>query len=107
MDAGYSVDFASGMDAVFADDETDTFDDLLHFVSPEDREELIDFEEEGTSMIYRTQQDSKVDDLICLPQEGDVYDMFDSTRPIIPDDNHPNCRCYWEDADTGENLGQF
>lgn len=105
IDAGYSTDFVKSMDIAMAD-ETD--DVLLSFVFPDiPEEEEFNEEEENTTIIYRTQQDSKVDDKICLPQEGDAYDLFDGTRPIIPDDNHPNCRCFWEDAETGENLGQF
>ena len=58
-------------------------------------------------LIYRTQQDGKVDDIICLPLEGEVFMKNDPNRPIIPRGQHPGCRCYWEDAITGENLGQF
>ncbi|MCZ6582894.1 MAG: hypothetical protein O6761_06960 [Thaumarchaeota archaeon] len=64
---------------------------------------------EGTNLllIYRTKQDGRVDDLICLPDEGEVYRMNDPNRPVIPRDRHPGCRCEWEDALTGELLGQF
>ena len=58
-------------------------------------------------LIYRTQQDGRVDDIHCLPLEGEVFMSSDPVRPVIPKDLHPNCRCYWEDAETGENLGQF
>lgn len=58
-------------------------------------------------LIFMTQQDSKVDDLICLPQQGDVWDEADPKRPKIPLDLHENCRCFWQDPITGKNLGQF
>ena len=65
------------------------------------------FENTDLVLIYRTQQDGRVDDLHCLPLEGDVYLKSDPNRPRIPRDLHPGCRCYWEDAVTAENLGQF
>jgi len=58
-------------------------------------------------LIFMTQQDSKVDDVICLPKQGEVYDKDDPNRPRIPLSLHPNCRCFWQDAITGKNLGQF
>lgn len=58
-------------------------------------------------LIFMTRQDSKVDDVICLPQQGDVWDQDDPKRPRIPEDNHEHCRCFWEDPITGKNLGQF
>ena len=54
-----------------------------------------------------TQQDSKVDDKICLPLEGTVWDRDDPNRPKIPISLHPNCRCFWIDGITQKNLGQF
>ena len=54
-----------------------------------------------------TQQDSKVDDKICLPLEGNVYERNSPQRPRIPLDTHPNCRCFYTDGVTGKNLGQF
>lgn len=56
---------------------------------------------------FMTQQDSKVDDLICLPKQGEIYDKDDPRRPRIPFQLHPNCRCFWQDVLTGKNLGQF
>lgn len=58
-------------------------------------------------LIFMTQMDSKVDDLICLPLEGTIWDEKDIARPQIPATTHPNCRCYWLDPVTGANLGQF
>lgn len=60
-----------------------------------------------TPLIFMTQMDSKVDDKICLPLEGTVWDEGDSNRPKIPSGTHPNCRCFYIDAITGQNLGQF
>ncbi len=67
--------------------------------------ELID--EGKRPLIFMTQQDSKVDDLICLPLEGTVWDINDPQRPQIPATTHPNCRCFWIDPVAGTNLGQF
>jgi len=58
-------------------------------------------------VIFMTQRDNKVDDVICLPLEGTVYEIDSSRRVRIPSETHPNCRCFYIDAVTGENLGQF
>ena len=71
-------------------------------------EKIIEFiKKDMTPLIYMTQQDSKVDDKICLPLEGTVWDKGDPRRPKIPRSLHPNCRCFWLDAITLKNLGQF
>lgn len=51
--------------------------------------ELI--EQNQTPLIFMTQMDSKVDDKICLPLEGTVWDEEDPVRPRIPSGTHPNC----------------
>ena len=71
------------------------------------KDQQKNFEGFNPLLIYRTRQDGKVDDLICLPLEGEPFRKNDPRRPIIPEKTHPNCRCFWEDAITGENLGQF
>lgn len=58
-------------------------------------------------VMYMTQRDNKVDDKICLPLEGTVYAINDPKRVKIPSQTHFNCRCFYLDAVTGENLGQF
>ena len=58
-------------------------------------------------VIYMTQRDNKVDDVICLPLEGTVYEIDSPNRIRIPGETHKNCRCFYIDAVTGENLGQF
>lgn len=58
-------------------------------------------------VIYMTQRDNKVDDKICLPLEGTVYEIDSPSRVRIPSETHLNCRCFYIDAVTGENLGQF
>ncbi len=62
---------------------------------------------EQTPLTFMTQQDSKVDDKICLPKQGEVWAKEDPRRPRIPLGLHPNCRCFWQDPITGRNLGQF
>jgi hypothetical protein len=87
-----------------AEEELDFLGNLLFEDSPDfilGGDELF-----NTLLIFRTQEDSKVDDLICLPLQNQEFDYDDPLRPVIPDDTHPNCRCYYENADTGENLGQ-
>lgn len=67
---------------------------------------VIQEEFDDQVLIYHTQRDEKVDDFICKPLEGEEFKFGDIYRPSIPDDLHPNCRCFWEDAETGEILGQ-
>jgi len=71
-------------------------------------EKLVDIIASGRNpVIFMTQQDSKVDDIICLPLEGTVYEKNSAQRVRIPLDTHPNCRCFYLDGITGKNLGQF
>jgi len=62
---------------------------------------------EKRPVIFTTRRDSKVDDKICLPLEGEVFDLNDPRRPRIPVNTHPNCRCNYVDAVTGQDLGQI
>ncbi len=91
IDAGFSLTIAATIANAFSEDEKIP--------------ELI--EEGKRPLIFMTQQDSKVDDLSCLPLEGSVFDINDPQRPKIPADTHPNCRCFYIDPVTGANLGQF
>lgn len=91
IDAGLSVTIAGVIANAFAENERIP--------------ELI--EQGERPLIFMTQQDSKVDDLICLPLEGTVWNIDDPQRPKIPTDTHPNCRCFYIDPATGANLGQF
>lgn len=71
-------------------------------------ENIVDIISKGKRpVIYMTKRDNKVDDLICLPLEGTVYEIDSPRRVRIPSETHPNCRCWYIDAVTGENLGQF
>ena len=91
IDAGFSLTIAATIANAFSEDE-----------------KIPDLIEEGKRpLIFMTQQDSKVDDLICLPLEGTVWDIDDPQRPKIPATTHPNCRCFWIDPVNGANLGQF
>jgi len=73
-----------------------------------DDEEVIRLLMAGqTPLTFMTQQDSKVDDKICLPKQGEVWAKEDPRRPRIPLGLHKNCRCFWQDPITGRNLGQF
>lgn len=53
-------------------------------------------------IVFTTQRDNRVDDAICLPLAGIAFDIDDPLRPVIPDDTHPNCRCYYVDEITGQ-----
>lgn len=43
-------------------------------------------------VMFKTREDEKVCQ-ICEPYNNNVYDINDDTKPEIPDDTHPNCRC--------------
>ena len=89
--AGFSGAVSSGIAEALSDDE-----------------EVIRLLLEGkTPVMFMTQKDSKVDDKICLPKQGEVWDKDDPNRPRVPLDTHPNCRCFYQDPITGRNLGQF
>lgn len=51
----------------------------------------IDYQS-SVQVMFVTRQDEKVCD-ICEPYNNNVYDINDSSKPEIPDDTHPNCRC--------------
>ena len=53
-------------------------------------------------VIFNTQRDNRVDDKICLKLAGVAFEIDDPLRPIIPDDTHPNCRCFYTDEITGQ-----
>lgn len=89
--AGLSASFAAVLNSAISDDEQ-----VIKLLSQNKR-----------PVIYMTQRDNKVDDIICLPLEGNVYSIDAANRPRIPADTHENCRCFYLDAVTGENLGQF
>lgn len=91
ISAGLSVAIATAITQATQEDEK-----ILEFIKLD-----------KTPLIYMTQQDSKVDDKICLPLEGTVWDRGDPNRPHIPGSLHPNCRCFWLDGITLKNLGQF
>tara|TARA_R110002012_G_scaffold64769_1_gene170216 strand:+ start:10421 stop:10978 length:558 start_codon:yes stop_codon:yes gene_type:complete len=63
--------------------------------------DLLD-QEKQPKVIFTTQRDNRVDDKICLQLAGIAFEIDDPLRPIIPDDTHPNCRCYYVDAQTGQ-----
>ena len=59
-------------------------------------------EEKPSRVVFTTQRDNRVDDAICLPLAGIAFDIDSPFRPIIPDDTHKNCRCYYVDEVTGQ-----
>ena len=63
--------------------------------------DLLD-QKKPPKVVFTTQRDNRVDDRICLQLSGIAFDIDDPLRPIIPDDTHPNCRCYYVDEATGK-----
>ena len=63
--------------------------------------DLLD-QEKPPKVVFTTQRDNRVDDRICLQLAGIAFEIDDPLRPIIPDDTHPNCRCYYVDSITGQ-----
>jgi len=48
-------------------------------------------------VVFTTQNDNRVDDSICVPLAGIAFEIDDPLRPLIPQETHPNCRCYYVD----------
>tara|TARA_R110000824_G_scaffold347979_1_gene534700 strand:+ start:245 stop:760 length:516 start_codon:yes stop_codon:yes gene_type:complete len=63
--------------------------------------DLLD-QEKPPRVVFNTQRDNRVDDKICLQLAGVAFEIDDPLRPIIPDDTHPNCRCFYTDEITGQ-----
>ena len=59
-------------------------------------------QEKPPRVVFNTQRDNRVDDKICLQLAGIAFEIDDPLRPIIPDDTHPNCRCFYTDEITGQ-----
>ena len=83
---------------------------LTKFVAGDIGLDVIDYEEfweeevKPQKVVFTTQRDNRVDDKICLQLSGIAFTIDDPLRPLIPDDTHPNCRCYYTDQATGEIL---
>ena len=52
------------------------------------------YENRGKIFIWHTMEDNKVCDE-CEPMNGEIFERMED----IPDDLHPNCRCYVEEID--------
>ena len=83
---------------------------LTKFIAGDIGLDVIDYEEfweeevKPQKVVFTTQRDNRVDDKICLQLSGIAFTIDDPLRPLIPDDTHPNCRCYYVDQATGEIL---
>ena len=64
--------------------------------------DLLSYDQGKATVIFMTQQDMRVDDRICMPLSGNEYAVDDPKRPLIPEQTHPNCRCFYIDAKTQE-----
>jgi hypothetical protein len=53
-------------------------------------------------VVFTTQNDNRVDDSVCVPLAGIAFEIDDPLRPLIPQETHPNCRCYYVDEITGQ-----
>jgi hypothetical protein len=53
-------------------------------------------------VVFTTQNDNRVDDSICVPLAGIAFEIDSPLRPLIPQETHPNCRCYYVDEITGQ-----
>ncbi len=59
----------------------------------------------GERVVYKLDYGHDKTD-ICDDYADEVFEVSSSDIPILPDDTHPNCKCYFEDEETGEYLGQ-
>ena len=60
-------------------------------------------EDFGDAVVYRLEYShEKIDE--CDDYADEVYEIDSSDMPELP--IHPNCKCYYEDEETGEYLGQ-
>ena len=58
---------------------------------------------DSDTIVYKLEYShDKIDE--CDDYSDQVYELNDTTRPELP--IHPNCKCYYEDEETGEYLGQ-
>lgn len=57
----------------------------LEPITPQDYSQAV-------QVMFKTREDYKVCQ-ICEPYNNNVYDINDDSKPDIPDDTHPNCRC--------------
>lgn len=71
--AGLSASFAAVLNSAISND-----DQVIKLLSENKR-----------PVIYMTQRDNKVDDVICLPLEGNVYAIDAANRIKIPSETHP------------------
>lgn len=59
----------------------------------------------GERVVYKLDYGHDKTD-VCDDFADEVYEVGSSDIPTLPDDTHPNCKCYFEDEETGEYLGQ-
>lgn len=73
ISGGLAVTFATALTNALNDDEK-----VVSLISEKKR-----------PVMYMTQRDNKVDDIICLPLEGTVFAIDDTKRVKIPSETHP------------------
>lgn len=62
--------------------------------------------EDGTPLVrYQTEDDERVCP-ICEDLGGDTY-LIDDLKPEIPEDTHPNCRCYYVFEENDEEVSDI
>ena len=89
-------------DMIPVDDKKGGFVMKPRIIKKEKRVKELD---DTTRVIYKLDYGHDKTD-ICDDYADEVYEADSSDIPILPDDTHPNCKCYFEDEETGEYLGQ-
>jgi len=59
----------------------------------------------GATVIYKLDYGHDKTD-VCDDYADNVYEIDSPDIPKLPDETHPNCKCYFEDEESGEYLGQ-
>lgn len=77
----------------------------IRIVVAEDAEPESIHSEEIPLIRYETEDDERVCP-ICEDLDADTYLIDDDQKPVIPDDTHPNCRCYYVFEETGEEVSE-
>ncbi len=89
-------------DMIPVDDKKGGFVMKPRIIKKEKRVKELD---DTTRVIYKLDYGHDKTD-VCDDYADEVYEADSSDIPLLPDDTHPNCKCYFEDEETGEYLGQ-
>lgn len=98
-----SNDTQNNNDMIPVDDKKGGFVMKPRVLQPIKKEKLK--EGFGDTVIYKLDYGHDKTD-VCDDYSDEVYELGSVDIPTLPDDTHPNCKCYFEDEETGEYLGQ-